>query len=281
MNSSDNFSKKEVRTLHPGTSPTSAWEPLALEEPLEILLYYRFLGRRARKPIAITMRTPGEDRDLALGFLLSESIISSREQIASMKTDPDEANRIEVHLKDNVQVDIPSLQRHFYTTSSCGVCGKASLEALRANHLGALPVAKNLISQETLFSLPEKLRAAQQLFGKTGGCHGTGLFDLQGEVLYLREDVGRHNGMDKVVGALFHEPEESRRRPEEILVLWSGRASFELVQKAVQARFPIAMAIGAPSSLAVELASEFGLTLLGFARKDRIHCYSHPERIRP
>jgi FdhD protein len=234
-------------------------DAVAVEEPLEI----RIGGR----PVAVTMRTPGHDEELALGFCLSEGL---RPRSARA---PDDlaANTVDIDAPD---VDLSRLQRSFYTTSSCGVCGKGALEAVAVE---APRVKSRLRVPAALLSdLPERLRSAQAAFAATGGLHATGLFTGSGELLCLREDVGRHNAMDKVVGWAFLE----QRLPLASAVLClSGRLSFELVQKAAVAGCPILVAVGAPSSLAVELGQDRGLTLCGFVRDGRVNVYSEPWRV--
>ncbi len=232
---------------------------LAVEEPLEI----RIGGR----PVAVTMRTPGHDEELALGFCLSEGLRPSEARL------PDDlaANVVEV---DAPNFDPARLQRSFYTTSSCGVCGKGALEAVAVD---APRVESTLaVTAELVAGLPDRLRAAQPTFAATGGLHATGLFDPAGELLCLREDVGRHNAFDKVVGWAF----TSGRLPlADALLCVSGRISFELVQKAAVAGCPILVAVGAPSSLAVELGRDRGVTLCGFVRGGRVNVYTEPWRI--
>jgi FdhD protein len=232
---------------------------VAVEEPLEI----RIGGR----PVAVTMRTPGHDEELALGFCLSEGLEPRQ---ASLPADL-AANTVEV---DAPGFDPRRLERSFYTSSSCGVCGKGALEAVAVE---ATRVESTLrAAAELLADLPERLRAAQPAFAVTGGLHATGLFDADGELLCLREDVGRHNAMDKVVGWAFR---EGRLPLAEQILCVSGRLSFELVQKASVAGCPILVAVGAPSSLAVELGADRGLTLCGFARGGRLNVYSEPLRV--
>jgi FdhD protein len=232
---------------------------VAVEEPLEL----RIEGR----PVAVTMRTPGHDEELALGFCLSEGIPAER---ASLPGDL-AANTVEV---DAPRFDPGRVERHFYTSSSCGVCGKGALEAVA---IEAPRVESDLrVPFRLLAGLPERLRAAQVAFAATGGLHATGLFSQAGELLCLREDVGRHNAMDKVLGRAFLE----RRLPLAQAVLCvSGRLSFELVQKAAIAGCPLLVAVGAPSSLAVELGGDRGLTLCGFARGGRLNVYTEPWRV--
>lgn len=256
---------------------------VAAEEPLEIRLGFALRGRRAQKSISVTMRTPGHDRELAAGFLFGEGMITAREDIIGFEQCPpskDAApspNIVRVQLADHVEVDVQALTRHFYTTSSCGVCGKASIEALEVDGREALDVDDFRVDAELICELPGRLRAAQEVFEDTGGLHAAGLFDAVGELLEVREDVGRHNAMDKLVGAQCL---DGRLPFERRIVVLSGRASFELLQKAVVAQIPVVVAVGAPSSLAVELAEDFGVTLVGFARDARFNIYSHAQRIR-
>ena len=241
--------------------PAGRTEPdeVAVEEPLEI--------RVNGEPVAVTMRTPGYDDELALGFLLSEGIAPAS---ASFPADL-AANTIEVRA---YAFDVDSVRRNFYTSSSCGVCGKGALEAVAVE---APRVESDLrVSQELVSALPDRLREAQATFAVTGGLHATGLFDERGEVLCVREDVGRHNAMDKVVGWAFG---EGRLPLGRLLLCVSGRLSFELVQKAVVAGCPILVAVGAPSSLAVDLARDRGLTLCGFVRGGRVNVYTEPWRV--
>jgi FdhD protein len=229
---------------------------VAVEEPLEI----RINGRA----VAVTMRTPGHDEELALGFCLSEGL---RPRGARLPDDLS-ANTVEV---DSAEFDPQRLQRSFYTSSSCGVCGKGALEAVAVE---APRVESDL--RVDVRPLPDRLRAAQRTFAETGGLHATGLFDAEGELLCVREDVGRHNAMDKVIGWAF----VNDRLPLTLNVLCvSGRLSFELVQKAAVAGCPILVAVGAPSSLAIELARDRGVTLCGFVRDGRVNVYSLPERV--
>lgn len=250
-------------------------DELASEEPLEI----RLLATGQRRTLAVTLRTPGQDFELAAGFLLAEGVISGRDEIRRIAycTDPGEAqqyNIVNVELRGESLPDLERLERHFYTTSACGVCGKAGLEQLKLR--GQCPLADaSRIRAEVLPRLPQKLRRAQGLFERTGGLHAAALFDLEGNLLALREDVGRHNALDKLIGwALL----EGKLPLEEKVVLVSGRASYELCQKVLAARGPILAAISAPSSLAVELARQFNLTLVGFLRES-FNIYSAPERI--
>lgn len=253
---------------------------LAVEEPLEIRLGYHRQGRRTYQTISVTMRTPGHDRELAAGFLLSEGIVQAREQIQQIHACPAPAaggNVVRVDLTPGIDVNLARLERHTYTTSSCGVCGKTSLEALQVGRRPALPADEPAVNPELIHRLPDTLRKAQAVFDRTGGLHAAGLFDRSGALVCLREDVGRHNAFDKLVGAQFL---AGNLPLGNHLVLLSGRASFELVQKALMAGLPILAAVGAPSSLAVDLARNCGMTLLGFVRNGRFNIYTGAHRIR-
>jgi FdhD protein len=250
---------------------------LAAEEPLEMRVTAEEGGRRVRHGVAVTMRTPGHDFELTAGFFLSEGIVASREAIWSIAycQEADEPNVVEVHLRPDVPFDPLRFSRNVYTTSSCGVCGKTSIDLVRAV-CPARPLGRERIAPDVLTGLPETLRRAQPVFSRTGGLHAAGLFDATGRLLLLHEDVGRHNALDKVIGTLLLDgalPASDR------VLLVSGRASFELVQKALAAGIPVLAAVGAPSSLAVELARELGLTLVGFLRDGRFNVYSGEERI--
>jgi len=255
-------------------------DTLATEEPMEIRVVAWQEGRPVPHRIAVTMRTPGHDFDLAAGFLFAEGVIESRQFIAriSFCTDPQEPqqyNVVNVYLREDVFFDPGRLSRHVYTTSSCGICGKAALEQIRTL-CSPLPVGTLRLPYEYWRALPDTLRQAQSLFSRTGGLHACGLFDAGGRLLLVREDIGRHNALDKLVGALLL---EGRLPAADTVVLVSGRASFELVQKAIMAGIPVLAAIGAPSSLAVQLAQASGMTLIGFLREGRFNIYSGDERI--
>lgn len=250
---------------------------LAAEEPLEMRVSVEEGGRRVRHSVAVTMRTPGHDFELAAGFFFSEGIVAGPEAIWSIAYCPsaDEGNVVEVHLEPGAGFDPQRFTRNVYTTSSCGVCGKTSIEMVRGI-CPAPPVGRERIAPEVLTGLPAALRRAQPVFSGTGGLHAAGLFDAAGRLLLLREDVGRHNALDKLIGSLLLDgalPASDR------VLLVSGRASFELVQKALAAGIPVLAAVGAPSSLAVELAGDLGLTLIGFLRNGRFNVYSGEERI--
>jgi FdhD protein len=235
---------------------------VVVEEPLEI--------RVGDKPVSVTLRTPGHDFDLAAGFLFTESILRSREEIESIRH-WGSPNVVRVALHDGARVDLQRLQRHFYSTSSCGVCGKASIDALR---VAITPIEDEIrVQYELLVALPDVLRGEQAAFDATGAIHGAAAFARDGSMLCIREDIGRHNAVDKVVGSLFLDDASA-----DILVV-SGRTSFEIVQKCTVARIPILVAVGAPSSLAIELAHEFNITLLGFVRDGRANVYAGEQRL--
>lgn len=246
---------------------SSGEDRIAIEEPLEI--------RLGKDPISVTMRTPGHDRELAAGFLLTEGIIRSSNDIAEISDPhPSLPNIVAVKLRRGLRFDRGRLKRHFYSTSSCGVCGKAALQAIRVE---TEPIESELrVPLGLVYSLPEKLREEQETFDETGGLHASGVFDEHGALLYLREDVGRHNTVDKVVGAALL---DSKIPLDRHILAVSGRASFEILQKAVVARIPIVAAVSAPSSLAVALAREFRVTLVGFLRGRSCNVYSGKERI--
>jgi FdhD protein len=249
---------------------------LAVEEPLEIRLAYGERGSRVRQSVSITMRTPGHDVELAVGFLFTEGIIASPDQVTGV-THCGAGNVACVKLQPGVAVDLARLERHFYTSSSCGVCGKASLEAVQVHPRERCLPEEPMVDAAVIRSLPAKLRAVQEVFEQTGGLHASALFDAKGELLVVREDVGRHNALDKLIG---HEFSAQRTPLLQNILLVSGRVSFELVQKAAMAGIPILAAIGAPSSLAMELAQQHGMTIIGFVRDERFNVYAGVERIR-
>ena len=258
-----------------GDASSPVQDLLAVEEPLEI--------RIGERPVSITMRTPGREFDLAAGFLFTEGILLEREQIQSIRyTQPNGNSRqahnsVTVELKPEVEIDLTGLERHFYTTSSCGVCGKTSIEAVEAKGCAVLARNGPAISSSTIHALPDTLRRSQAVFDRTGGLHASALFDDCGKLIDLREDVGRHNALDKLIGSQFL---EGKTPLGNRIVLVSGRASFELIQKAAMAGIPVLAAVGAPSSLAVELAQRVQMTLLGFVREGRFNIYSGSWRIR-
>ena len=272
---------------------------VAIEEPLDIQLGYGPANERGLKSISVTMRTPGDDFDLAAGFLLTEGVVQDAADIDRIsyvamgenedprERQPDSSDRrsaityqphqntVRVDLSPDVKVSLPNLERNFYTTSSCGICGKASLLALRSV---CPPRRKSLFSLDvsTLYALPDRLRETQSVFDRTGGLHAAGLFDAAGNLLMMREDVGRHNAVDKLIGAQFM---EDRTPLRDTLLLLSGRASFELLQKALMGGIPMVASVGAPSSLAVQVAREFDIVLVGFLRENRFNIYHGAERI--
>lgn len=249
---------------------------VTIEEPLEIRLSYSSATGKIFKNIAVTMRTPGDDQDLAAGFLYTEGIISDRNQIAAITINPADQNRILVELKDDFLPDIKSSERNFYSSSSCGICGKASIDAIltvspfedQQNHL--------MIKKEVLVQLAANFQSEQLLFKQTGGIHACALFEHSGTFILLREDIGRHNALDKLIGySLMHQ----KLPLNNCILLLSGRAGFELVQKAAMAGIKCIAAIGAPSSLAVELAKEGKITLIGFLRENCFNIYCGEENI--
>jgi FdhD protein len=249
---------------------------LATEEPLEIRL------TSPQRTVAITMRTPGADFELAAGFLYSEGVINHRCDIKTIRycVDPDvdgrqRQNIVSVTLQDTLTPNLQPLERHFFTTSACGICGKASLEALQLQ--GYASIADDVqVAAAVIIRLPEQLQTAQRLFSSTGSLHAAALFDLQGQLLTVQEDIGRHNALDKLIGsALLAESLPWHDR----IVLVSGRSSYEILQKGLVAGVPIICAVSAPSSLAVALAQKFGITLIGFLRGDRFNIYTHRQRI--
>lgn len=254
-------------------------DTVAAEEPLEIRVEYWDGAGWAEASVAVTMRTPGQDFALAAGFLFTEGVIAGREAIARIAYCLDDQaqryNVVRVTVRPEVVFDPQRLSRHVYTTSSCGVCGKAALALVRVA-CPRRPVGTFRLAPAFFWELLTTFRAAQRLFGRTGGVHGTALFDAEGRLLGLAEDVGRHNAMDKLVGELVL---AGRVPASETVVLVSGRASFELVQKALMAGIPALAAVGAPSHLAVALAREYGMTLVGFLREGRINLYAGEERV--
>ena len=253
-----------IRRFDAGES-TEDQDLLAVEEPLQI----RIAGRN----ISITMRTPGNDAELAAGFLFTEGMIRQASDIAGIKCAD---NEVVVSLNSGIEIDPERLQRNFYMTSSCGVCGKASIEALESAGCTILTRKAPSVSESVIISLPDKLRDAQAVFERTGGLHAAGLFSADGELIALREDVGRHNAVDKLVGRALL---DGLIPLSEHVLLVSGRASFELVQKGVMAGIPVLAAVGAPSSLAVKTALRFAMTLIGFLRGNRFNVYTEAARL--
>ncbi len=254
-----------------GLHPKS--DSLAVEEPLEIRVGFGPANDRARKAVSVTMRTPGHDAELAVGFLFSEGILTDAADVLDV-VEAAGGNAVRVDLRPGVEVDLARLERHFYTTSSCGICGKTSLDAVET---ACEPIGGHFsVPASVIHALPGKLRESQPTFDLTGGLHAAAVFDASGKLLAVREDVGRHNAVDKLIGwaaRAGHLPLRDR------ILFVSGRAGFELIQKAAVAGVPVFAAVGAPTSLAVELAQRVGMTLAGFVRDGRFNVYAGSERI--
>jgi FdhD protein len=265
-----------------GSPAVYADDLLAAEEPLEIRLGFGPRELRAQKSIAVTMRTPGSDFELALGFLFTEGIITRYSDVLLIKycteagSVENKGNIVRVELQEGIEPELIKQERNFYTSSSCGVCGKASIESIRTTGSRPASFSKVSVSKELILSLPDKLREKQAVFQHTGGLHGCALFDNQGNLLLLSEDVGRHNALDKLIGNALVSGDHCL---DQAILLLSGRASFELIQKAVMASIPLVCAVGAPSSLAVETAKAFGITLLGFLRENRFNIYTDDQEM--
>ncbi len=303
MSTKLSISPTEITRLEHGKSLATN-DFVAVEEPLEIRLTGANLEPNTEKNVAITMRTPGNDVELALGFLFTEGIISSAQDIISTQESADQSS-ITIELHDSVVVDLDSMERHFYTTSSCGVCGKASIDAVQVKCKIALPQTQWKVDADVIFRLPDALRNAQASFEHTGGIHGCALFQRNGEIIATAEDVGRHNALDKLIGGWLNGNIERRKQSTSAMnqntertkdetkptkttetqnladhiLLLSGRISFELVQKAAMAGIRMIAAVGAPSSLAIDLAEELGITLVGFLRGERCNIYTHSQRV--
>jgi len=266
-----------------GSHAESTLDHVALEEPLEIQIAHGPVATREWKTIAITMRTPGHDRELAAGFLVGEGLLRSLDQIEAVHSrgprygEGGWQHSVRVTLRPGVTIDMGRLERNFYTTSSCGVCGKTSMEALELSAFPPLPAVDWRIDSEIVRDLPTRLSQVQSLFEQTGGVHAAGLFTPAGQPVIVREDVGRHNAVDKVIGGQFL---AGRSPLSDLLLVVSGRASFELMQKALASGIPMLVAVGAPSSLAVEVAEKFGATLIGFTRAGGFNIYTSQERVR-
>ena len=274
------ITRLRVTRLRDGSGSTRQ-DVVAVEEPLEIRVRFADGDRWRTRSVSVTMRTPGDDFELAAGFLFAEGLVSDRRDVQEISycsgDEQQEYNLLEVRLAPGASFDPGLLNRNFYMTSSCGVCGKASLDAIEVQ--GCAPVADGTLSvrADVLKALPDALRAAQPGFEKTGGIHASGLFDRDGALLGLREDVGRHNALDKLIGREFL---AGRLPLADRIVLVSGRTSFELLQKATMAGVPVVAAVGAPSSLAVELARRFNVTLVGFTRTTGFNVYAGRARVR-
>ena len=256
---------------------TEEVDNVAVEEPLEIQLAYSTPTGRMQKNIAVTMRTPGNDEELAAGFLFTEGIIKNSSAIEEVKKNHHDENLIMITLHENEIPILANAARNFYSTSSCGICGKASIEAIRTVSQYVNEKESINVEASLFYTLQDQLKKQQKIFEDTGGIHASALFDLDGNCIMLREDVGRHNALDKVIGAALLNDQLPLNN---CILLLSGRASFELVQKALMAGIKIVAAVGAPSSLAVELAREAGITLIGFLRNDRFNIYSGQQRIK-
>ncbi|UII32383.1 formate dehydrogenase accessory sulfurtransferase FdhD [Fulvivirga ulvae] len=271
--------KAEILKIGEGT-PELKPDLIAVEEPLEIRIGFGEESQREQRSISVTMRTPGHDFELALGFLFTENIISDHDEVVSIRycydagKQEERENVVRVELSPAVKIDFKKIERHFYTSSSCGVCSKTSIDAVKTG----CPVLNSdlRIDENIIHQAPATLRHEQQVFEYTGGLHAAGLFNEKGDLIIMREDVGRHNALDKLVGAAL----VKQMVPlSDYFVLVSGRASFELVQKSLMAGIPLMAAVGAPSSLAVALAEDFNMTLLGFVRNQSFNVYCGRERL--
>jgi FdhD protein len=252
-----------------GNNVNEVTDIAAIEEPLEISI----ITNGIKKNISVTMRTPGNDEELAVGFLFTEGIIYNYNCIDKITLNE---NSVSVYIKENHEIKLDNSERNFYMTSSCGVCGKSSIDSVKVASAYKIESSDNIVSKEIILKLPETLRKHQKIFDSTGGLHASGLFDLQGNFITLKEDVGRHNALDKLAGYAL----QNKMLPlKENIILLSGRASFELIQKASMMGVPVVCAVGAPSSLAIDLAKESNITLVGFLRENRFNIYTHPERI--
>lgn len=263
-----------------GEHTTEAPDLLAVEEPLEIRLGFGPLHDRQQRPVSVTMRTPGNDEELAMGFLFTEGVIQQPTDILSCRHCVQEAakegNVMRVELHPDVVVDWSRLERNTFTSSSCGLCGKATIEAVMVLTPG--PISSDLsVEPALLHALPDRVREFQRAFAHTGGIHAAALFDAAGTLLFVREDIGRHNALDKLIGAAFW---QNRLPLSQYGIFLSGRIGVELVQKSWLAGVPLLVAVGAPSSLAVQMAQEAGMTLAGFLRNERFNLYSEPTRVR-
>lgn len=262
---------RRLQKVRAGAVAPPVEDVLAVEEPLEIRIH--------NEPISITMRTPGDDFHLAAGFLFTEGVVRSNDDIGTIRycentENPDLRNIVNVTLAGGLKVDLARLKRNFYATSSCGICGKASIDLIRTQ---APPLSDSArVRLDALFGLAGQLRRSQSVFEKTGGLHAAAIFDLKGNLLDTREDIGRHNAVDKAIGAMLLQGAAPLERN---ILLVSGRASFEIMQKAVMASIPIVCAVSAPSSLAVQFASECGMTLVGFLRGEEMNIYAGANRI--
>ena len=252
-------------------------DQVAIEEPLEIQVTYSTATGQLQKAVAITMRTPGHDEELAAGFLFTEGVIKNPDAIASFKQNKADQNRVQVILKENIFPELQQASRQFYTTSSCGICGKASIEAIKVPSQFETGTKEFMVEANLIYGLSGSMSNAQSIFHQTGGLHAAALFSLNGTLLMLREDIGRHNAVDKIIGGSYL---AGTLPLAETILFLSGRAGFELIQKAAMAGIRMVAAVGAPSSLAVDMAKEAGITLIGFLRGTRFNIYSGNQRVR-
>lgn len=269
-------------TKHVETERNQTEDSVATEEPMEIRMVFGPKAKRVMRPVSVTMRTPGNDGELATGFLFTEGILDTYDQIESVQVSgvddvgtPTE-NIIRVELKPEVDIDLQQLQRNFISNSSCGVCGKASLESLEIKGVAPLDPVTPTLPANVLYQLPDFLRESQPTFDQTGGIHAACFANIRGEILVTREDIGRHNAVDKLIGVYF---QRGLLPASDLIMVVSGRAGFEIVQKAIVAGVPAMVAVGAPSSLAVDLARKFNMTLIGFASNNRFNIYSGEMRV--
>lgn len=288
MQSSSVASVQILKVTSPGSdkntfASNAAEDLLAVEQPLEIKIVYGPENDRQQKNISVTMCTPGHDEELAIGFLFTEGIITGKDDIMNCGVAGN--NVVIATLRPGISFDPKKIERHFYTSSSCGVCGKSSIDAVKNVFTNNGAKDNIRINASVLTRLPDTLRKQQEVFEHTGGLHASALFDLDGNLLLTREDVGRHNALDKLIGATLQAADKPLKRLAEIpldkhILLLSGRASFELIQKAAMAGIKVVCAVGAPSSLAVELAKETDMTLVGFLRDGRFNIYCGEQRIK-
>ena len=263
-----------IHRCQPASDSVSDLDRVAVEEPLEIVLSFRRKGVLVRKPISITMRTPGADEALAAGFLFTEGIIQNQGAIESVERGSENGASVLLRLRE--EIDLKRLDRHFYVSSSCGVCGKTSLEAIKMNRDVRFAPGVPRHDAQFLIRLPDIVRSSQPIFKDTGGLHAAALFDQNEQLIRVCEDIGRHNAVDKAIGA---ELLAGRSDFSSLLLFVSGRAGFELVQKSIMSGIPFLAAVGAPSSLSVELARRYNATLIGFLRENRFNVYAGPGRI--
>lgn len=281
MQSGDSIQRVQVERVTP-QGEQSQDDRVAVEEPLEVRVEFGAVSRRSARSLSVTMRTPGHDFELAAGFLMTEGIVDHRGQIDRIEfcgpaaPGRSTSNIVKVSLAAGVEVDLKTLERNFYTTSSCGICGKASLDALQVQGLRPTEAGRPRLTRAVVHGLPARLVASQSWFRSTGGLHAAGLVEADGRLAEVREDVGRHNAVDKLLGRRLLDG--ALPLAEHAMVV-SGRASFEIVQKALAGGVPMIVAVGAPSSLAVDLADRFGMTLIGFASAERFNVYCGRDRI--